>query len=81
MTARETTAGLEAALDFAGLEAAGEGSRWTILRRMERGDFPQPDYYVGRYPRWLASTVRRRRDELIAQRRAGPSLDRGRSAS
>lgn len=61
---------IEPALDFNDLEAAGEGSRWTILRRMERGDFPKPDYYLGRYPRWLTSTVQRRRDELIAQRRA-----------
>ena len=59
---------IEHALDFNDLAAIGEGSRWTILRRMERGDFPKPDYYLGRYPRWLTSTVQRRRDELIAAR-------------
>ena len=59
---------IEPALDFSDLDSLGEGSRWTILRRMERGDFPKPDFYVGRYPRWLASTVRKRRAELIAAR-------------
>lgn len=61
---------IETALGFRELEAAGEGSRWTILRRIERGDFPPPDFYVGRFPRWLTSTVQRRRDELIAAHRA-----------
>ena len=57
-------------MDFNDLTAAGEGSRWTIERRIETGDFPKPDYYVGRYPRWLASSVIKRRQELIEKHAA-----------
>lgn len=66
----ETNATLEPAFGYRDLEELGEGSRWKIDRGVRDGTYPAPDYYDGRHPRWLASTVQRRRDELIAKREA-----------
>ncbi len=63
---------VEPAYGYADLERRGEGSRWTIDRRVRDGSYPLPDYFVGPYPRWLASTIRRHREALIAATR-GPN--------
>ena len=63
---------VEPAYSYADLERRGEGSRWTIDRRVRDGTYPLPDYFVGPYPRWLASTIRRHREALIAATR-GPN--------
>ncbi len=63
---------VEPAYSYADLQRRGEGSRWTIDRRVRDGTYPLPDYFVGPYPRWLASTIRLHRETLIAATR-GPS--------
>jgi hypothetical protein len=63
---------VEPAYSYADLECRGEGSRWTIDRRVRDGTYPLPDYFVGPYPRWLASTIRRHRELLIIATR-GPN--------
>ena len=60
------SADVEPAYSYADLGLRGEGSRWTIDRRVRDGTYPQPDYFVGPCPRWLASTIRRHREALIA---------------
>lgn len=62
---------VEPAYSYADLQHRGEGSRWTIDRRVRDGTYPLPDYFVGPYPRWLASTIRHHRETLIAATR-GP---------
>ena len=37
------------------------------------GEFPKPDYYVGRLPIWLESTIAKWREAKIAERK--PVLD------
>lgn len=63
-----TTAGVEPAYGYRELEDLGEGSRWRIDRAVREGRYPAPDYYEGRFPRWLASTIQQHREALIAQR-------------
>lgn len=62
-----TTAGVEPAYGYREFEQLGEGSRWRIDRTVREGRYPPPDYYIGRNPRWLASTIQRHREALIAQ--------------
>jgi len=62
------TAGCEPAYSYRDLDQLGEGSRWRIERAVRDGTYPSPDYYLGRSPRWLASTIKRHRDQLIAAR-------------
>jgi len=62
-----TAAGVEPAYGYRELEDLGEGSRWRIDRAVREGRYPAPDYYEGRFPRWLASTIQRHRETLIAQ--------------
>ena len=69
---------VEPAYSYADLERRGEGSRWTIDRRVRDGTYPLPDHFVGPYPRWLASTNRRHREALITFRdmcRSRPETD------
>lgn len=61
---------VEQAYSYADLERRGEGSRWAINGCFPDGTYPLPDYFVGPYPRWLARTIRRHRDLLLAATRA-----------
>ena len=69
----EFTAGIEPAYSYADLDRLGEGSRWTIDRGVRDGTYPKPDLYVGRHPRWLATSVNRHRQNLIAKCKKGVS--------
>ena len=56
---------IEPAYSYADLERRGEGSRWTIDRRVRDGSYPKPDYFLGPYPRWLASSILSHRETVI----------------
>ena len=66
----ELAGGIEPAYEYADLDRLGEGSRWTIDRGVRDGYYPKPDFYIGRHPRWLASTIKAHREKLISARRA-----------
>lgn len=39
-------------------------SNRTLRRKINSGQFPRPDFFIGREPRWRLSTIERHRNEL-----------------